>query len=62
MGTLCERRWARACFESCLASARDTEEEGGEEREAEAWGKRPGDLGGWAATVISATTGAVSAF
>lgn len=62
MGTLRERRRVRACFESCLASARDIEERGREEREAEAWGKRPGDLGGWVATVISATTGAVSAF
>lgn len=62
MGTLCERRWVRAWFESCLASAREIEERGGEEREAEAWGKRPGDVGGWVATVISAITEAVSAF
>lgn len=45
-----------------MASARETERGGGEEREAEAWGKRPGDVGGWVATVFSAITEAVSAF
>lgn len=53
MGSLYERRWVK----SCLASAKDTEKGGGEEREAEAWGKRPGDLGSWVATVISTITG-----